>query len=87
MASRSTSLRRDLGRTWPSSDVLYVLQHPNWATLVLETGPLVARWFADLYVIQKYEIGEPYEHMKSEFYVAEVLTPPPELTLDVYKLG
>lgn len=36
--------------------------------------------------IQKYEIGAPYEHLKSQFFVAEVLTPPPELTLDVFRL-
>jgi hypothetical protein len=33
-----------------------------------------------------YEIGAPYEHLKAEFFVAEVLTPAPALTLDVHKI-
>jgi hypothetical protein len=36
--------------------------------------------------MQHYEIGPPYEHMRAEFFVAEVVTPAPNLTVDVYRV-
>ncbi|KAG9253565.1 uncharacterized protein F5Z01DRAFT_657559 [Emericellopsis atlantica] len=34
----------------------------------------------------QYDIGAPYEHLRSQFFLAEVITPVPELTLVVYRV-
>ncbi|KAH8170140.1 hypothetical protein LIA77_10684 [Sarocladium implicatum] len=35
----------------------------------------------------QYEIGAPYEHLRSKFFLAEITQPPPNLEVDVYEVS
>jgi hypothetical protein len=35
---------------------------------------------------KQYDIGAPFEYLRSEFMIAQVITPAPELTLEVYRV-
>ena len=42
---------------------------------------------ANIAISKRYEIGAPYEHLPSKFFLAIVTSPPPNLEADIYDIS